>query len=286
MRRISRVAIIALSSLFVTTGIVAAGCGDGDQTNTSTKGSGSSSRGSAGEGGTAGAGGTNTGGKAGAAGMGGEAGGSGGIGGSSGAGGAGGAGGSSCTDEVCDGVDNDCDNEVDEGCLCKLGDTQSCYDGDPATIDVGACVAGTKTCDLTGTFGACEGQVLPAAEICNGKDDDCNGNVDDGFATITCGMGACQVTVDGCAMGMPGNCVPLPPSSKEACDGTDDNCDGVVDEGCSCIDNQTQSCYTGPNGTEGIGACAAGTQTCVGGMWGPCGGYVLPSADTCNAHLV
>lgn len=275
MRRISRIAIVVLSSVFFASGIVASGCSDADQTTTTgTRGTSSSSGGEAGSGGKGGAGGIGAGG---IAGMGGGTAGNGGIGGGGGAGGAG------CTDEVCDGIDNDCDKEIDEGCLCKLGDTQSCYAGDPGTVDVGVCLAGTQTCDISGTFGTCVGEVLPSAEACNGTDDDCNGNVDDGFKTITCGMGACQVTVDGCSMGMPGECIPLPPAIDEACDGTDDNCNGQVDEGCLCIDGQTQSCYTGPNGTDGVGACVSGSQTCVGGAWGACAGDVLPMVETCNA---
>ncbi|MBK9260393.1 MAG: hypothetical protein IPM54_11225 [Polyangiaceae bacterium] len=283
MRRISRIAIITLSSLLVASAVVAVGCGDSPQTSDVTSASGSSSSsGDAGAGGFGGEGGK--GGDGGTAGMAGSAGsgGAGGAGGIGGAGGAGGSGGGSCSDEVCDGFDNDCDNEVDEGCLCKDGDTKSCYDGDPSTVNVGACLSGTQKCDLTGTFGPCDGQVLPSAETCNGIDDDCNANVDDGLGTITCGMGACLVTVEACEMGVPGNCVPLPPAAVEACDGSDDDCDGEVDEGCMCIDGQTQSCYTGPAGTEGVGACAPGTQTCAGGVWGACEGDVLPAEETCN----
>ena len=33
---------------------------------------------------------------------------------------------------------------------------------------------------------ACAGQVLPAAETCNGLDDDCNGTIDDGIAPVAC----------------------------------------------------------------------------------------------------
>lgn len=282
MRRISRIAFIAVTSVFVASGIVAAGCGDGTETPPGTT-KGASSSTSSGEGGRAGAGGMNAGGAAGKGGMGGGTGGNAGAAGMAGSGGAGGGG--NCVPEICDGMDNDCDGKADNGltCTCFLGETQTCYDGDASQIGVGICLAGTKTCDASqGTFGACVGQVLPAAEICDSLDNDCNGNVDDGLGTISCGKGSCQVTVDACFQGMPGDCIPLPPSPKETCDGTDDNCDGVIDEGCSCIDNQMQSCYTGPNGTEGVGACAAGTQTCTNGMWGPCVGAIEPTAETCN----
>ena len=42
------------------------------------------------------------------------------------------------------------------------------------------------------------------------------------------------------------------------------------------------SCYTGPSGTENVGVCKAGTQTCgYDRQWGPCIGEVKPSAETC-----
>jgi Putative metal-binding motif len=69
------------------------------------------------------------------------------------------------------------------------------------------------------------------------------------------------------------------------CDGFDEDCDGQIDEadeGCACTDNATQPCYSGAMGTDGIGVCKKGVQTCVGGAWGMCTGEVLPSAETCN----
>lgn len=44
----------------------------------------------------------------------------------------------------------------------------------------------------------------------------------------------------------------------------------------------TRACYDGPMGTEGHGACKAGTQTCgTDGMWGACMGEVVPATDDC-----
>jgi hypothetical protein len=44
------------------------------------------------------------------------------------------------------------------------------------------------------------------------------------------------------------------------------------------------SCYTGPTGTLGVGACAAGTQTCnaLGTALGPCAGEVTPGPQNCD----
>ena len=46
--------------------------------------------------------------------------------------------------------------------------------GTGGTMNVGVCRAGTQTC-AGGVWSACNGQVLPSGEACNGEDDDCNG---------------------------------------------------------------------------------------------------------------
>ncbi len=212
-------------------------------------------------------------------------GGSGGSGGmTTGNGGSGGTGGTPCvpTTEVCDGADNNCDGKVDEGCGCKLGDTQPCYSGDPPTKDIGTCTDGVQTCDLQGKWGACAGEVTPVSEVCDGADNDCDGMKDDGLGVTTCGLGICKMTVDNCVNGVPEKCVPGLPTS-EKCNGVDDNCDGTIDEGCSCTDGAVQGCYTGSPATQGVGECKSGTQVCVGGQWGSCSGEMLPAIETCNA---
>lgn len=78
-----------------------------------------------------------------------------------------------------------------------------------------------------------------------------------------------------------------PPAGGEACDGIDDDGDGAVDEGCGCTPGEPdRACYTGPAGTDGVGACAAGAQRCVGdaefGEWTACEGDVVPTEDVCD----
>ena len=72
----------------------------------------------------------------------------------------------------CDGRDNDCDGEADEGCECRPDDTQDCG------VDVGECQAGLQRCD-NGTFGDCSGRG-PERETCDGRDEDCDGQADEG----------------------------------------------------------------------------------------------------------
>ena len=54
---------------------------------------------------------------------------------------------------------------------------------------------------------------------------------------------------------------------------------------CVCVPNSMASCYTGPQGTMGVGACAAGTALCddQGLVLGPCTGEILPTAENCIA---
>jgi len=72
--------------------------------------------------------------------------------------------------ETCDGRDNDCDGEVDEGLV--LGD--ACETSNAA----GSC-SGVTFC--AGALGERCSAPTPAAETCNGQDDDCDGTTDEGF---------------------------------------------------------------------------------------------------------
>lgn len=191
--------------------------------------------------------------------------------------------GDDCLDEeICDGIDNTCDNGVDEGCICEPGQMQVCYSGPEETLGVGVCMAGTQLCGDDGQWEACEDEVTPFDESCNGVDDDCDDAIDEGFESQMCGEGICQVTVQTCQDGVPQRCIPGEPADDEACNGVDDTCDGDVDEGCSCNDGDTQPCYGGPMGTQDVGVCQGGTQTCTDGAWGECEGDVLPAVEGCD----
>ena len=140
--------------------------------------------------------------------------------------------------EICDGLDNDCDGQVDNpagGCNCTDGKTESCG------TDVGECNPGTKTCS-NGKWSECSGESFKGseAEKCDGLDNDCNGVIDEGNPEggMACGTPnktqggtkelPCQIGVMNCVQGQlkcVGGVDPLP----EICDEIDNNCDGLVD---------------------------------------------------------
>lgn len=67
--------------------------------------------------------------------------------------------------------------------VCTPADAIYCYSGLITTLNVGACKAGTITCNANGSgYGACIGEVLPIPEDCNTNavDDNCDGTVNEG----------------------------------------------------------------------------------------------------------
>lgn len=87
----------------------------------------------------------------------------------------------------CDGLDNDCDGEVDEGldCSCQKRDTRSCRVS--GSFSNGHCRAGTQLCEEKDgklQWGPCLGRVstkdlLPLGLTCSITDLNCDGDVDD-----------------------------------------------------------------------------------------------------------
>lgn len=106
---------------------------------------------------------------------------------------------------------------------------------------------------------------------------DAGGDAGQSDAGVTCddGMEACE---DGCVDLL---------SNEEHCGGCGKACasgDRCFVGLCGvCNPGTTQGCYGGPLDTAGIGACKAGTQTCLASaQFGSCQGEVLPRIEICG----
>jgi hypothetical protein len=159
---------------------------------------------------------------------------------------------------LCDGLDNDCDDQTDEDCPCNPGETQAC--------GTGKC-AGTQTCEAGGNWGACDGPSPDPSESCNNIDDDCDGTTDEDLTAPACALqsGVCSGSVQTCggAAGWQACDAATYGNDYEAdeasCDGLDNDCDDSTDEaltGSACPLQQ--------------GVCAGSTQACSGGSWQAC----------------
>ncbi|MFP4601237.1 MAG: MopE-related protein [Persicimonas sp.] len=172
------------------------------------------------------------------------------------------------SNEVCDGVDNDCDGETDEGCQCDDGDSYDCYTGPEATKAVGACAAGAQSCE-DGVMSSCQDEVTPGEEVCDGIDNDCDGEVDEGvkdtfYADVDDdGFGDPNETTEACSP--PSGYVSddtdcddtdgdVNPGMSEMCtDGVDNDCDGHID--CADSDCDGATCDAGGQ----LGTCTNGS---------------------------
>ena len=180
------------------------------------------------------------------------------------------------SDEICDGLDNNCNSEIDETCECTPPDSEK-----DCGTDVGECVKGKQVCE-NGVWSDCSGFIDPGADTCDGLDNNCDGNIDEDLGETFCGKGVCSHTVQNCVNGIEMTCNPFEGKNDEECDGLDNNCDGNVDEGCQCLNGNVKNCYGGPEGTADIGFCKTGSQECVSGVWTECVGDISPSTEHCD----
>lgn len=188
--------------------------------------------------------------------------------------------------ERCNGVDDDCDDVVDEdsgGAVCFSDGTEAL----PRTsVDVGPCRAGTLRC--RGGVSHCDGLVVPRpGDPCGGGDEDCDGIADeDGPIDEVCNQrdDDCDGSTD------EGHWPP------ERCDGIDNDCDGIVDDDTFGLG---QTCFVDPSNPKRIvepeerrGACAKGGRlVCAAGRL-RCEGLILPrrregasgDPETCNGR--
>ena len=150
--------------------------------------------------------------------------------------------------EICDGIDNDCDGEIDEGFEDADGDGYTecggdCDDDEPTSYPDAEelCDGLDNDCDgeidnrpdLDGDgFSDCDGdcddgdaEVHPEAEeVCDGIDNDCDVETDEDLDLDGDGYSACDDDCDD-------SDAEVHPAAEEVCDGLDNDCNGETDEG-------------------------------------------------------
>ncbi len=189
--------------------------------------------------------------------------------------------------ELCNGIDDNCNGIIDEGCatLTFYRDADSDSYGyaassTQATSQPSGYVANSTDCNDANA------QIHPGTqELCNGIDDNCNGVVDEGvkstfyldadgdnYGRLASTTLACSAPSDYVTNSTDCNdtAAAIHPGATETCNGIDDNCNGTIDEGCAT------STYYRDADEDSYGNAASSTQATS-----QPNGYVTNSSD-CN----
>jgi hypothetical protein len=143
--------------------------------------------------------------------------------------------------EVCDGIDNNCNGQVDEGVTAP---SNFCTQTGPCNGATASCTNGAWVCNYKSRDARIEvqanGALVYEESKCDSFDNDCDGQTDEVYpgkntSCTSSGNGICvrtstfQCKADGSGLECPAN--PVNSDAKaEICNGKDDNCDGQIDE--------------------------------------------------------
>lgn len=188
--------------------------------------------------------------------------------------------------ETCNGVDDDCDGQVDEQLAMECGSS-----------DTSPCRKGKREC-VNGTYGECVGAIEPTKDVCDAqmRDDDCDARPNAGCecvegAVMPCGTksGVCKPGTQTCVDGKwDGLCKGEQLGTPEVCDGKDNDCDSqhLVDNGDLCkaglVCKGAQGCMSNaPDGDvhAAIRTANGNYLTFIDG-----GGHAAPSGVTVAIH--
>ncbi|UJR81726.1 MopE-related protein [Sandaracinus amylolyticus] len=208
------------------------------------------------------------------------------------------------TEELCDGVDNDCDASVDEHVLRTYHEDT---DGDgygsaTSGVTTSACSVPEGWASNTLDCDDARAGVSPASpEVCNDLDDDCDGTTDEGLRRVYHldgdgdGFGGAANTA-GATCGPPsasyverrGDCddarASASPVGIESCNGADDDCDGRTDEGVLRTFHRDQDGDGVGGATTSTGCTAPSGYVTLGGDCADTDAARHPGRhDSCNA---
>jgi len=191
--------------------------------------------------------------------------------------------------EYCDGIDNNCDFEIDDESAIDVATWYADEDGDgfgDLERPSWGCSAPTGTVENSDDCDDGDLRIHPdAAEVCNSEDDDCDGTIDEGFEMSTWyrdsdgdGYGDFTRVVLSCSplAGYTANSDDCNdeeywshPGLAELCDEIDNDCDGVVDEELTFVD------FVPDSDGDGYGAAAGPiVNDCI-----PPEGHVVDTSD-------